>query len=343
MRIYPLSKPLALSLLALLALSGCKKKDSSAEGDQDASVSASAKEAKEGESTAPTGPCDELATKLCKEAGEKSPTCSGAQSTLPLLTDVACSAALKDFASTQAKLKEKAKDCDKLIEVLCQGVGPDTKSCGLVREKTITFPPEQCTQMLGQKDEIIASLKAEELKNQPLSTELQKLIASDGAPSFGPADAKVTIVEFSDFECPYCSRAANVTTQVKKKYGDKVRFVFRQFPLSFHKNAQGAAEASMAAHAQGKFWEFHDLMFENQRKLGTEDLEGYAKQLGLDVAQFKQAMESHKFADQVKSDIELGSRVAVGGTPTLFINGERVSNPTDFAAVSQEIDKALGS
>ncbi len=331
-------KSVAFGLTALVALSGCNKKKAE---DKDASVSAAATETKDGAKAEDA--CKELAEKLCKETGEKTPTCSGAKSSIALLSDTACNAGLKDFAQTQAKLKEQAKDCDKLVEVLCQGVGPDTKSCAMVREKTKKFPASQCTQMLTQTDEIVSSLKAEEMKNKPLTPELQSLIAAQGAPAFGPDDAKVTLVEFSDFECPYCSRAASVTTQLKEKYGKKVRFVFRQFPLSFHKSAQGAAEASMAAHAQGKFWEFHDLMFKNQRKLGTEDLQGYAKQLGLDVAQFKKDMESHKFAEEVQSDIKLGSQVAVGGTPTLFINGERAANPTDFKAVSKEIDKLLGT
>lgn len=329
----------AFGLISLLACGACNRPKKS---DDSGSLAASTAEGKDGVAAKPKTPCEELTFKLCTEAGEKSATCTAAPNTIALLSDKACTAAIKDFASTQAKLKEKAKDCETLVEKLCAGVGKDTKSCTLVKEKTKTFPPEQCTQMLTQTDEIIASLKAEELKNQPLNAEQQKLIAAPGAPAFGPENATVTVVEFSDFECPYCSKAAAVTTQLKEKYGSKVRFVFRQFPLSFHKSAQGAAEASMAAHAQGKFWEFHDLMFKNQRALSAEELEGYAKQLGLNVAQFKQELESHKYAEQVKSDIALGSQVAVNGTPTLFINGARVGNPTDFATVSQEIDKALG-
>jgi len=331
----------AFGLLAALTLTACNKKQSDADKDAAASATASTADAKDGK-TPPKGPCAELSAKLCKETGEQSALCTNSKTTFSLLSDQTCTAAVKDFSATQAKLKELTKDCDKLIEVLCAGVGPETKSCGMVKEKTKTFPPEQCTQMLTQTNEIIASLKAEELKNQPLTPDLQKLIAAPGAPGFGPETAKVTVVEFSDFECPYCSRAATVTTQLKEKYGDKVRFVFRQFPLSFHKSAQGAAEASMAAHAQGKFWEYHDLMFKNQRELSPEALEGYAKTLGLNVAQFKKDLDSHKFAEQVKSDIALGTQVAVGGTPTLFVNGARVANPTDLAQVSQEIDKALG-
>lgn len=329
----------ACGLFALLALSACNPKGTDPEKGKDdkASTAEGAKDEK-----AKT-PCEELSAKLCTETGDTSATCNNAKASYALLSDATCTAAIKDFATTQAKLKELAKDCDKLVETLCAGVGPDTASCKMVKEKTKSFPPQQCTQMLKETDQIIAQLKAEEMKNQPLTPELQKLIAAPGGPSYGPEAASVTVVEFSDFECPYCSRAADVMTQLKAKYGDRVRLVFRQFPLSFHKNAQGAAEASMAANAQGKFWEFHDLMFKNQKALSPADLEGYAKQAGLNVAQFKQDMESHKYADQVKGDVDLGAKVAVSGTPSLFINGARVSNPTDFAVVSQEIDKALGS
>src|SRR5690606_19664169 len=140
--------------------------------------------------------------------------------------------------------------------------------------------------------------------------------------------AKVTLVEFSDFECPYCSRAAQVTEQIKEKYGSKVRFVFRQFPLSFHPNAQLAAEASLAAHAQGKFWDFHDKMFENQNALDRSSLEGYAQAAGLDLTQFKAALDNNTHAERVKGDLAMGNDVAVQGTPTLFLNGQRIPDPT---------------
>jgi protein-disulfide isomerase len=337
------SKLSTLGLLALLALSACNPKKAGEGGESAAAAASASATTKDGKAEKPKGPCEELAAKFCAEAGEKSAMCTNSTGILTLLSDKTCKEGIKDFASTQAKLKEKAKDCIKLVDVLCAGVGKTTKSCEMVKEKTKTFPPEQCTQMLGHTEEIIANLKSEEMKNQPLSPELQTLIAAQGAPSFGPEAAAVTVVEFSDFECPYCSRAADVMTQLKAKYGTKVRFVFRQFPLGFHQSAQGAAEASMAANAQGKFWEYHDLMFKNQKKLSLEDLTSYAQQVGLNMTQFKQDMDSHKFAEQVKADIALGGQVAVSGTPTLFINGARAANPTDFSMVSSELDKILGS
>jgi protein-disulfide isomerase len=195
--------------------------------------------------------------------------------------------------------------------------------------------------MQAQLPQIIEELKKMEAANKPLSPELQAAIADNSAPSFGPNDAKVKIVEFSDFECPYCSRAANVVTQIKQKYGDKVRFVFRQFPLPMHSNARQAAQASLAAHEQGKFWEYHDLLFQNQKALDRTSLESHAKQTGLDLAKFKKALDEKTLGEKVDGDVKLGEKVAVQGTPTLFINGSRVENPTDFGAVSSMIDAAL--
>lgn len=287
--------------------------------------------------------CEELSKKTCGVAGDKSGTCNSLKVVLELFSDATCSAALKDFAFTEQKLKTQGSKCEELVEKLCTGVGKDTATCKMVTEKTKEFPPEQCVSMLGQVDEILVDLKKQEQANQPLSVELTAKVAAGDAPSFGPADAKVTVVEFSDFECPYCSRAASVTTQVKEKYGEKIRFVFRQFPLSFHDNARVAAEASIEAHKQGKFWAFHDKLFANQRALDRASLEGYAKELKLDLNQFKTALDAKAHSPQVQADMDLGGEVAVQGTPTLFVNGKRVDNPSDFGEVSQAIDAALGS
>ncbi|HTU63810.1 MAG TPA: thioredoxin domain-containing protein, partial [Polyangiales bacterium] len=188
----------------------------------------------------------------------------------------------------------------------------------------------------------LAGLKKQEEKNKPLSPEVQAKLTSGNPPAHGPKESKVTVVEFSDFQCPYCSRAATTVTDLKKKYGDKVLFVFRQYPLSFHENAHISAEASLAAHEQGKFWELHDKMFENQKKLDRASLDGYAKDVGLNVAAFKKALDDKKYKDAVDAELKLGEEVAVDGTPTMFVNGKRVSNPTSVEEVSKVIDEALG-
>jgi protein-disulfide isomerase len=137
-----------------------------------------------------------------------------------------------------------------------------------------------------------------------------------------PEGALVTIVEFSDFQCPYCSRLTNSLKQVAEEYPDDVRVVFKHFPLPMHPNAKPASEAVLAAHAQGKGWEMHDLVFDNARALSKEDLIKYAEQVGVpDMAKFKQDLENHTYAAQVDEDVAMGKKFGVGSTPSFFING----------------------
>ncbi|MCB9785293.1 MAG: DsbA family protein [Deltaproteobacteria bacterium] len=233
------------------------------------------------------------------------------------------------------------KPCVDLVDKLCKDLGEDTKTCAMVRSRTGQFPVAQCQSMMGDYDKVIGELRAMEARNKPLAAEMVTKQQGTDAPSFGPADAKVTIVEYSDFQCPYCSKAAETAHKIKEKYGDKVRFVFRQFPLSFHQNAMPAAQAALAAAEQGKFWEMHDKMFANQNALGREDLEKYAQEIGLDMSKFKAALDNSTFKEKVDSDQKLGESVGVQGTPSMFIGAERIENPIDFDAVSAQIDAAL--
>jgi protein-disulfide isomerase len=287
------------------------------------------------------GPCAPFVKKVCAGAGETSQTCQQVKGTTELLSDAACRAVNRDADFVVKKLAEKRKDCDTLVSKLCAELGKTSDTCKMVETQTKTFPPERCSAMLGRYKDVLTELKRMEDAKKPLDAAKQALIASADAPSFGPANARVTIVEFSDFQCPYCSRAASTAKQVKEKYADKVRFVFRQFPLSFHQNAHLAAEASLAAAEQGKFWDYHDKMFANQNALDRASLEKYAKEVGLKPGEFKKALDDKKFAAKVDAEMKLGQDVAVQGTPTMFLNGKRVDNPTDFAALSKLIEDAL--
>ncbi|MCP4601117.1 MAG: thioredoxin domain-containing protein [Proteobacteria bacterium] len=289
----------------------------------------------------PSGPCSEYADKLCEIATPASPTCQSIKTAADIMPEAACKAGMTDIAFSKTKIEEKRKLCDELMEKLCKDIGPETKTCGMIREQTPKFPPERCAMMMKDYPKVIEDLKRREEANKPLTAEKQKKISDGDVPAFGPKDSKITIVEFSDFQCPYCSRAAAAASALKKKYSDKIRFVFRQFPLSFHKQAHLASQAALAANAQGKFWEYHDKLFENQRALERTDLEKYAKELGLNMGKFKKALDDEVFKKAVDDDMELGKLAAVSGTPTLFLNGERVQNPTDAEAISKEIDKAL--
>ena len=285
--------------------------------------------------------CEQFAERICKETSETSATCTNLKSSLELMTPEACSVALANVSVSIKKLADQRKKCDELSSKLCTDIGPETQTCEMVKNTTKSFPPERCEQMLGRYAEVLAGLKKQEERNKPLSPEKMAKLTEGNAPAFGPADSKVVIVEFSDFQCPFCSRAATAVHSVKEKYGDKVRFVFRQFPLSFHENAHVSAEASLFAAEHGKFWEFHDKLFANQKKLDRASLEGYAKEVGLDVAKLKKALDDKTYAAAVDAELKLGEEVAVDGTPTMFLNGKRVSNPSDVDAISKEIDEAL--
>jgi protein-disulfide isomerase len=160
-------------------------------------------------------------------------------------------------------------------------------------------------------------------------------------PAKGPADAPVTLVEFSDFECPYCSRMTETLHQVTEKYGDKVRLVFRQYPLAMHANAQKAAEASLCAHEQGQFWAMHDLLFEEQKSLTVADLKEKAARLGLDSTSFDVCLDEGRTAAQVNEDLQAGARAGVSGTPAVFVNGKFFSGAQPLEAISGAIDEEL--
>ena len=165
-------------------------------------------------------------------------------------------------------------------------------------------------------------------------------VAATG-PARGPAGAKVTIVEFSDFQCPFCARGRQVMDQVLKAYDGKVRLVFRDFPLSFHEHAVKAAEAGQCANEQGKFWPMHDWMFENQGALADGDLKEAAKKLGLDGVRFDQCMTTSKYAGVVADSMKAGEKAGVKGTPAFFVNGIFLSGALPFEKFKDEIDKAL--
>jgi len=157
----------------------------------------------------------------------------------------------------------------------------------------------------------------------------------------GNQNAKVTIIEFSDFQCPYCQRMANSLDEILKQYPNDVKLYFKNRPLnSIHPNAQGAAEAATAAAAQGKFWQMHDLIFKNRTALDQASLEKYAAEIGLDMNKFKAAMQNHTYKDAVDKDTREAEQYQINSTPTLFIDGHYVSNPSPDV-VKAQIEAAI--
>lgn len=166
-----------------------------------------------------------------------------------------------------------------------------------------------------------------------------KYIAVGDAPSKGDDDAPITLVEFSDFTCGFCSGAAKTVNQVAKAYKGKVRVVFKNYPLS--QANYDIAQAALAAHQQGKFWEYHDLLFANQKKVDRDSLIGYAKQLELDVALFKQTMDAPATKAHVEADQKQGRDLGLQGTPMFYLNNRPLGAMQGFEAFQKELNKEL--
>jgi len=167
-------------------------------------------------------------------------------------------------------------------------------------------------------------------------------VKADG-PSRGGANAPVTIVEFSDFECPFCGHAVETLQMVQKKYGDNVRIVFRDYPLFSHRTAKRAAEAAHCADEQGKFWEMHDRLFSKGGPLSDADLYRFATQAGVDHDKFDQCLTSGKYKEAWKVSQDEGNRVGVSSTPSFFINGRMIVGAAGFDALSKVIDDELAN
>jgi protein-disulfide isomerase len=157
----------------------------------------------------------------------------------------------------------------------------------------------------------------------------------------GRADAAVTLVEYGDYECPYCGAAYPIVKELQARMGDRLRFVFRNFPISTsHPHAEQAAEAAEAGAAQGRFWEMHDLLYENQTQLRDQDLHAYAEQLGIDVERFDKDLAEHVHAPRVREDFMSGVRSGVNGTPSFYVNGARHDDSYDFETLLAALERA---
>jgi len=177
---------------------------------------------------------------------------------------------------------------------------------------------------------------------RPRGPDPQKVysFAIDDSPIKG-GDAWVTIVEVSDFQCPFCKRVTDTLKEIEQKYGNDVRFVFKQNPLPFHNRAMPSAMASACANEQGKFWKMHDTLFANQDKLEDANLEDYAKQIGVDVGRWKACVSSGKYKGQIESEMARAAQLGARGTPAFFINGRFLSGAQPFPAFQAIIDEEL--
>jgi len=161
------------------------------------------------------------------------------------------------------------------------------------------------------------------------------------APTRGSESAKVTIVEWADFQCPFCVRVNPTLAQITKEYGDKVRFAFKHLPLSMHSKARAAHQAAEAAHRQGKFWEMHDKIFEKPKDLSPETYLRYANELGLDIDQYNKDFASSSVRKVIDGDLAKASELGVSGTPSFFVNGRFLSGAQPYGSFARLIDEEL--
>jgi predicted DsbA family dithiol-disulfide isomerase len=196
-----------------------------------------------------------------------------------------------------------------------------------------------------KKDELFSGLIARLRKEHKVESFLEPRrvdVQTAGFPTLGPADAPVTIVEFSDFECPFCGNLYPTMKLVESNYAGKIRVVFRQFPLTnIHPHAQKAAEASLCANDQNRFWEYHDEMFQDQRNLTVDALKQKAAKLNLNQEAFATCLDSGKHVDTVKKDVSEGARLGISGTPSTFINGRFLDGARPYADIAKIVEEEL--
>jgi protein-disulfide isomerase len=211
-----------------------------------------------------------------------------------------------------------------------------------VREQVRTHLQQQ--RLAARREEFINSLRSQAkiVMRLPRPPVMRLEVGTQGGPVRGPAEASVTLVEFSDFQCPFCKKSQTTLKQLQERYPGKLKLVYRDFPLDqIHPQARGASEAARCAGDQGKFWEYHDVLFTQSPQLNAEALRRYAEQISLDIAAFDRCVSSGLHREAVQRDIEEGARLGITGTPAFFINGRPVLGAQQIEAFTRVIDEEL--
>lgn len=165
----------------------------------------------------------------------------------------------------------------------------------------------------------------------------------EGEPSWGSADAPITIVEFADFQCYYCGKARERISELKRLYGKKLRIVYKNFPLPMHTEARPAAEAGLCVNEQGteKFWKFYEIVYDNQKSWTKDDFKEYAKKAGADVRKFEECFDAKKFAPQIEASMQEGQKLGVNTTPSFFVNSQLVKGAQPISEFKEIIDESV--
>jgi protein-disulfide isomerase len=216
--------------------------------------------------------------------------------------------------------------------------GPGTVPFDKIKDRLVVALQNQ--KMQEGRDTLVEQLR----KSEPLKVLLKAPrveVSSAGHPSLGPATAPVTIVEFGDFQCPFCKRAQPTIKEVLSKYPGKVRLVYMDFPLPMHNHALDAAKAARCANEQGKFWQYHDKLFQDQAKESPADLKAAAKQLGLNTTQFDSCFDKAKYQKEIEQDVAEGKKLGVDGTPSFYIDGRPLIGAVPLENFVQVIDDEI--
>jgi protein-disulfide isomerase len=233
-----------------------------------------------------------------------------------------------------------AEPCRELRDRLCAQLGAASDVCAMGKAQTKTFSAERCLAMLSRfEDTVAGALRYAE--GRRALTVREQLGPHGSLPSLGAEAAPVTLVVFSDFTDADCGRASGMATTLENLFASQARLVFRQFPSS--KPAHLAAQASLAAHAQGKFWRFHEVLFGNPQAHDRSALERYAREAGLDLVRFRQALEQRTYAPDVDADIELARKLGITSVPAVFRNGKSVAMPYGVGELAQLVKAGSGS
>ncbi len=217
---------------------------------------------------------------------------------------------------------------------------PKAQTYDKVKDRIIQLITRQRQE--AARDDLVARLR----KDQPIKVLLvapRVEVTSADHPTLGNKDALITIVEFGDFQCPYCKGSEDTLKAVRNKYGDKVRLVYMDFPLNFHAHALDAAKAARCANEQGKFWPYHDVLFSDQAKLTPPDLKADAKKLGLDTAKFNDCFDKSKYEAQIREDMAEGDKLGVNGTPAFFIDGRPLTGAQPEKSFDDIVDEELAT
>ncbi len=246
----------------------------------------------------------------------------------------------------EQEAKKRGITKEELLQAEVQGKAsevPQAEVDAFYTERQIRAPKEQIEPRIREylRSQAFNTSLEESAEVEYMMDPFRVKVAAVG-PSKGPDDAEITIVEFSDFQCPFCGRVNPTIDQVMKKYGDKVRVVFRQYPLPMHAEAPKAGEASLCANDQGKFWEMHDAMFADQQGLTVDKLKEKAAAIdGVDTATFDKCLDSGQYGETVQKDLAEGSEAGVSGTPAFFINGRFISGAAAFETFDEIISEEL--